>query len=302
MRVSTSQLFNRTISEIGKQNAELDRLQKQIASGSKILTPSDNPADATRIVELDRAISRNEQFIRNGDYAFNRLSQSETTLEAVDQSLDRVQGLMFGNYGSTYSSRVQLARQLRDELSIITDLANTRDTNGDYLYAGHDVNTKPFTVNAAGNVVYTGDNGKRNIQIAENRRIPDSNSGDEIFVNTGAGRSVFAMIESVIAELENPAATTASVAAVVDTATVDLATEKDNLTFVRNSIASRIGMIQTEQEINKQVNNTLTDQKASLHDVDMTEAILKLNQFQTSLQAAQQAFAKTQQLSLFNYI
>ena len=301
MRVSTSQLYATNLAGLNRQTSELANVQKQLASGNKIQTPSENPADATRIVDINRTIDRNAQFKSNGDYAFNRLQQSETTLDAVDSALSRVEGLIFSTLGQDASSRPQLARQLRDELSIITDLANTRDSNGDYLYAGHDVNIKPFD-NSGANVIYAGDNGQRSIQIAADRRLADGNSGQEVFENIGAGRSVFAIIEAVVSELENPAATSASVQTAIDTATPDLALAKDNLTIVRNSIASRMGMIKTEQEINIQMTEALKDQRSELNDIDYAEIAMKLNQLQTSLQAAQQTFVKTQQLSLFNFL
>ncbi len=303
MRVSTSQLFASNLAGIHRQNAELAKVQNQLASGTKIQTPSDDPAAATRIVDLNRMIDRNEQFKTNGDFAFNRLNQSETVLDAVDAAMSRIEGLVFSTLGQEASSRPQLASQLRDELSIITDLANTRDGNGDYLYAGFSTNQKPFDDSGA-NVVYNGGGAteKRNIQIAADRRVADGNSGQEVFEDTGAGRSIFAIVESVITELENGAATPASVSAVINAAAPDLTLAKENLTLVRNSIASRMGMINTEQDIAKQMNETLIDQRSELNDVDLAEIALKLNQLQTSLQAAQQTFVKTQELSLFNFI
>ncbi len=303
MRVSTSQLYASNLAGIHQQNAELAKVQNQLANGTKIQTPSDDPAAATRIVDLNRAIDRNEQFKTNGDFAFNRLNQSETVLDAVDSTLNRVEGLIFSGMGQDAKTRPQLASQLRDELSIITDLANTRDGNGDYLYAGFSTDQKPFDDSGA-NVVYNGGDAtqKRNIQIAADRRVADGNSGQEIFEDTGAGRSVFAIVEAVIIELENGAATPASISAVINTAAPDLTSAKENLELVRNSIASRMGMINTEQDIAKQMNETFKDQRSELNDVDLAEIALKLNQLQTSLQAAQQTFVKTQELSLFNFI
>ena len=303
MRVSTSQLYASNLAGINRQNAELAKVQNQLASGTKIQTPADDPAAATRIVDLNRMIDRNEQFKINGDFAFNRLNQSETTLDAVDSALNRVEGLIFSGMGQDTKTRPQLASQLKDELSIIVDLANTRDGNGDYLYAGFRTDTKPFDDTGA-NVVYNGGGAteKRNIQIAADRRVADGNSGQEVFVDTGAGRSVFAIVESVIAELENGAATPASISAVINTAAPDLTSAKENLELIRNSIASRMGMINTEQDIAKQMSETLKDQRSEINDVDLAEIAMKLNQLQTSLQAAQQTFVKTQELSLFNYI
>ena len=301
MRVSTSQLFASNLAGITRLNSELAKVQQQLATGTRIQTASEDPAAATQIVDLNRTIDRNEQFKINGDFASNRLSISETVLGAVDTEINRVEGLIIGAIGQDVNSRQQLGKQLRDELSVIVGLANTRDGNGDYLYAGHDVNTKPFDDSGA-NVTYTGDAGQRSIQIAADRRVTDGNSGEEVFENINGGRSLFRMIENIAAVLENPASTPAAIDAAISTATTDLILAKDNLTLVRNSIASRTGMINTEQEIGKQMNETLKDQRSELNDVDLAEVATRLNQLQTSLQAAQQTFVKTQELSLFNFI
>ena len=301
MRVSTSQLFASNLAGITRLNSELAKVQEQLATGTRIQTASEDPAAATQIVDLNRTIDRNEQFKINGDFASNRLSISETVLGAVGTEINRVEGLIIGAIGQDVNSRQQLGKQLRDELSVIVGLANTRDGNGDYLYAGHDVNTKPFDDSGA-NVTYTGDAGQRSIQIAADRRVTDGNSGEEVFENINGGRSLFRMIENIAAVLENPASTPAAIDAAISTATTDLILAKDNLTLVRNSIASRTGMINTEQEIGKQMNETLKDQRSELNDVDLAEVATRLNQLQTSLQAAQQTFVKTQELSLFNFI
>ncbi|MFK8068116.1 MAG: flagellar hook-associated protein FlgL [Gammaproteobacteria bacterium] len=301
MRVSTSQLYATNLAGLSKQNADIAKLQQQLGSGSKLLSPSDNPADATRLVNIDRAIDRNEQFKINGDFASNRLRQSETTLSAVADGVERINGLVFSSLAKDATSRAQLAVQLRDELSVITDLANTRDANGDYLYAGHDVNTEPFDDSGA-NVVYSGDANQRSIQIADGRRVSDGNSGEEIFENLNGGRSLFRMIEDFITVLENPLSTPTAIETANDTATTDLVAAKDKLTTVRNSIVSRIGMIENEQQINIQMTRILKDQRSEINDVDLTEIALQLQQLQVSLQAAQQTFVKVQELSLFNFI
>ena len=301
MRVSTSQFFASSLAGINRQTSDLSTLQKQLGTGSKILTPSDDPASATRIVDLDRMIDRNAQYQANGGFAFNRLNQSETILDTVDTALGHINALVFDATGKDASYRQQLAQQLRDELSIITGLANTQDSNGDYLYAGHDVKTKPFDDSGA-NVTYAGDAGQRFIQVSADRRVADGNSGEEIFENISGGRSLFRIVEDVATVLENPASTPAAVQAAVDIATTDLILAKDNLTIVRNSIASRMGLINTEEQISIHITEILKDQHSELHDINYAEVATQLNQLQVSLQAAQQAFARTQQLSLFNFI
>lgn len=385
MRISTSQFYNASMASLSRQNETLNTLQKQIATGSKVQRGADNPVDAARINELNRSLERHEQYQTNQTMAFNRLSQSETVLSAVDDAIERAKGLIYTSPVSDNSTRQQIAAQLKDELAIIADLANTRDGNGDYLYAGHQVDQQPYTTNLAGNIIHNGDEGHRQIQVADHRRVSDGDPGVAVFQtyqstpgtgNSGTGAlnsgrvtdasaltgndytitytaatntidvvdnttaanvysgtytagaeinfdgigitlngapadgdtftvseaSVFSTLEEIIATLENPAATPAAVRAAVTQAGDELQLEAENLTLVRNSIASRMGMIETEKGINVTFSNLMQDHLSDLNDVDLTEAVLKLQQFQTSLQAAQQTFAQSQQLSLFNYL
>ena len=49
-------------------------------------------------------------------------------------------------------------------------LANTRDYNGDYLFSGYRVTTRPFVQNTHGNVEFHGDRGSHQVQISETLR------------------------------------------------------------------------------------------------------------------------------------
>ncbi|MEM6639226.1 MAG: flagellar hook-associated protein FlgL [Pseudomonadota bacterium] len=71
---------------------------------------------------------------------------------------------------------------------------------------------------------------------------------------------------------------------------------------VRASVGSRLQVIDTQRETNADFELTLQTTRSELQDVDFAEAVSNLNQQLTSLQAAQQSFARIQGLSLFNVI
>ncbi len=54
--------------------------------------------------------------------------------------------------------------------------------------------------------------------------------------------------------------------------------------------------------MNDQLNLTLQRLRSTLEDVDLVSAITSLTQQTTALEAAQQAFVKVQNLTLFNFI
>ena len=99
-----------------EQQAALAKLQNQIALGTRVTTPADDPIAAVHILELQRAQSESEQFAKNSTLAKNRLNLEEQSMVDVGNVLTRVRELMVqaGNTGTLSNN---------DRLSISTELA-----------------------------------------------------------------------------------------------------------------------------------------------------------------------------------
>jgi flagellar hook-associated protein 3 FlgL len=172
--------------------AALDFTQKQISTGRRILTPSDDPIASARALEIRESIARLEQFDRNATIATNRLSQEESALSSVNNVLQRVRELAVqANNGSQSNETRRLiaveVRQLQDEL---VQLANQKDGNGAHLFAGNLEEVTPVTRSGA-SYSYNGDQGQRFIQIGENRQVADSDSGAAVFFSIRNGNGTF---------------------------------------------------------------------------------------------------------------
>ena len=75
-----------------------------------------------------------------------------------------------------------------------------------------------------------------------------------------------------------------------------------NIDNIRSDVGSRLNVIDREELVQLSFKRVLIDNLTSLEDIDIYEAITNLELSSTGLQAAQQSFAKIQNLSLFNYI
>jgi len=184
-RVSTSLLFDRGISSMLEQQAKLSRTQIQVASGKRILSPKDDPAGAAYALDLRTAISQTEQYQANADRASSRLELQESTLQSVDNLIPRikeltVQGL---NDTNTPGDRRAISQELRHINDQLMALANTKDSNGEYIFAGFDANTIPFDNPAEGTFTYAGDTGSRSLQISATRQIQDRENGFDVFMD-----------------------------------------------------------------------------------------------------------------------
>jgi flagellar hook-associated protein 3 FlgL len=311
------------------------------------------------------------------------------------------------NATNTASDKESIAQEMFQRLDEVLALANAKDANGDYLYAGFKAQTQAFTGSAAsGQFAYQGDQGQRLIQIGENRTVADNNAGAEVFFNlqdkNGNAEDMFSTLYGLATDLVNNkpakeevgltmameptdgqtvtlngityefestggvAAGNVSVAIAGDvntttnnlgtainteqglgntnvtanvinneiriiadtegagelnisappaglniTATVSIPlydrldqidTAIDRVLDVRAQIGARLNVIDSQNEINQDFLLSIKQTKSQVEDLDMAEAISRFNLQVVSLQAAQQAFVRVQNLSLFNQL
>ena len=297
MRVSTSQLFTQGISSILDQQSQAARSQMELSSGKRILSPSDDPSGMKTVLDLGKAIDLTTQYQRNADSAQARLGIEDSTLSSANDLLQRARELAVqGNNGSqTAESRKGIATEVRQLVDGMLSLANTKDANGEYLFAGYKTQQQPFTDNGAGGYTYTGDQGQRTVQVGPSRQVATSDSGSGVFMNVpGSSQSVFGTLYKMATDLE---ANTPTPATIDD---IDAAIK--NIANVRSRVGARLNAIDDQRNLN--ASNLLQFQQArsSVEDVDVAKAVSDLQKHLTGLQAAQQSYVKIQGLSLFNYL
>ena len=146
MRVSTNMIYDQGVIALQKQSAALLHTGQQIATGRKILTPSDDPVASARALDLSQSKSVNQQFITNQGYADDALKLVDGQLDGAGEIIQyaRERVLAAGNPALSPSDRQSIASDLRSQFDAMLAIANTRDANGDYLFAGYRSNTPPF--------------------------------------------------------------------------------------------------------------------------------------------------------------
>jgi flagellar hook-associated protein 3 FlgL len=195
MRISTGQIHTAALQSMQAAQTRLAKTQDQLATGKRVATPADDPISAVRILEVNRAKAQSAQFGSNSDIAKNRLGLEEQALADSNTALGRVRDLLLqaANTGTlSDSDRKSIAAELSSRGEELRDIANRQDGNGEYLFAGFSTLTRPFARNAAGTVVYSGDQGSRVLQVGPSQRIADSDSGFSLFMDIPEGNGTFA--------------------------------------------------------------------------------------------------------------
>ena len=185
LRISTQMISERAVSAMLEQQMKVSSTQLQLSSGRRAQSPSDDPAGAARILDLGSAIQRTRQYQSNGDRAQARLEREESVLVSVGNLLQRANELTIQGNNDVLgqADTASIAAEMSQLLDELLSLANTRDSNGEYLFSGFQSNTRPFSQNFGGGFNYDGDLGQRMLQISPDRQIADGNHGYEIFMD-----------------------------------------------------------------------------------------------------------------------
>lgn len=215
MRLSSLGFSMGSLSAMLEQQSALAKLQNQVALGTRVTSPADDPIAAVHILELQRAQSESEQFAKNSTLAKNRLSIEEQSMVDVGNVLTRVRELMVqaGNVGTlSNNDRLSIATELAARLDELQDVANRQDGNGEYLFSGYATKTQPFSGGDGTPISYVADQGARQLAISTTQRVADSHNGFDVFVDIPEGNGTF----STAVNMANTGSGSIDVGSVVD--------------------------------------------------------------------------------------
>lgn len=301
MRISTQQIYQRGVDSILDQQSKLFKTQLQLSSNQRFLSPADDPTAAAQVLGLNESISITEQYHTNASAAQARLTIEDSTLGSVTNALQRARELAVRANNDTLDAqeRTAIALEVRQVMDEVLSLANTKDSSGEYIFAGYQSQSTPFSHNGAGTFTFSGDQGQRQLQVGPSRQIAVGDSGLDVFMKidnaAGSGyQDVFTTLYTLATDLEANAPNTDRI--------TEIDNALDNVLGVQARIGARLNAIDREEQTNSAYSLQLQTTLSGVRDLDVVKAATDLNRQMVVLQAAQQSFVQVQGLSLFNYL
>ncbi|MCU4676427.1 flagellar hook-associated protein FlgL [Catenovulum sp. 2E275] len=194
MRLTTNMIYSRNLDGILESQKRLVRANDVLNQQTNILKPSDDPTGATKVVRFDEDLARLEQFSKNNISVKNSLSQQETIMTNINESLTKANSLVIqaGNGALGYADRKAIATEISLIKDEVLDLMNSKNAQGEYIFAGAKSDQPPFVLNSAGEFVYQGDENVKKVQVSETLKLDVGvpGSGLAIFEDTSARSSV----------------------------------------------------------------------------------------------------------------
>ncbi|HAT7799306.1 TPA: flagellar hook-associated protein FlgL [Legionella pneumophila] len=240
MRISTNQIYQRGLDNLLTQQERLARLQDQQASGIRVRTPSDDPVASAQIELIKQRISNIELLQNNRQAADSALRLEEGILSNTVNSLHRLREIQIqsGNPSFSEEDRKTLAVEAQALLNQLLDYANTKDSNGSYMFSGSKSLTQPVSLNLSGQYVYNGDNTQRFQAVTTSLLVAVNDTGDNVFMRIPSGNGRFAIRETV-----TPNTGTASVSSGSVINEAAFVPDNYTMTFALNSQGNLVVMV-----------------------------------------------------------
>lgn len=130
-------------------------------------------------------------------------------------------------------------------------------------------------------------------------------AGDEFVVEPSTDRDVFSTLQALLARLETPVGSESDRPGLhnaLGQMLVDLDRAIDHMIDLRAGIGARLRAVEDAAASNEAFEIQMTRELSDLRDLDYAEAISLLSQQLLQIDAAQKAFSRTQNLSLFRFL
>jgi flagellar hook-associated protein 3 FlgL len=127
-------------------------------------------------------------------------------------------------------------------------------------------------------------------------------AGDSFTVAPSGNQSLFTTVQNLISTVSGSPTSTTAMSNSITSQISSLDQALTNMSDVQASVGGRLNSITTQQSVQTSQQTQLQTSIASLQGLNLASAITELDQQNTTLQAAMQAYTMTQGLSLFKYI
>ena len=146
MRLSSAQLFNQSITSVLQKQTATSKILDQLSSGKKVNTAGDDPVASQGIDNLNQKNALVDQFMKNIDYATNRLAVTESKLGSAEDLTGSMREQVMRAINGTLSGteRQMIADEMKGSLEELLSIANSKDESGNYMFSGFSTDKEPF--------------------------------------------------------------------------------------------------------------------------------------------------------------
>ena len=312
MRATQTTTYRSLQAFLDRTSDKLQSLQLQAATGKRINRPSDDPTAISPVLSARTQIQTSDRYVETIETGLDRIDNMDGYLDSIENTLVRIKEISIASVNGIMSDQDLLtyADEVSQLRAALLDDSNAQ-VDGRYLFAGFSEKTEPFAaadpslpVSSTNPVVYAGDNGKLEFEIAPNELIGVNLTGNALMLgdadNDGVTDAGSVDIFALVTQLEEAlrAGDQMAVEGLID----PLETAADQVRSqrsIKGNVGSRLLVARDHME---QIKIDMEEYRSRFEDADILETITSLEQQQQSFQAALSVTGKVSELSILDYL
>lgn len=305
MRITSNVTANNSLYNLQQNRSKLDKLQELVSSGNNVNRPSDDPATARHLYDINDKIKAGEQYISNIDKATTWQKFTDVALEGMADTLMIAKDIVatITNGSTDPAIRQNVITQLTALKQQMVDIGNTQ-LGDQYIFGGANNAATPFSTVAP---YYSGDETALNVEVGSNTTQRMNIAGNQILTGStllvappeplpyGSTNILKAFDDLITAVNANDIAN-------IQAGAQALEFGSKQITDARSDVASRMIRLESAKKINENNKNTLETLFGNIQSVDYAKLGVELNQQKTAFEAALSTSAKVSQMSLLDYL
>lgn len=306
MRITNAQINAVMHQSMNGSSAEMAKLMQQMASGSRLTKPSDDPIASVRVLRLEREEAALTQYNSNIKSLSGNLSIAETNLTSASDAMLNVRDLLLWarNGTNTDAELKAMAGELENIEKTIVSFYNARDEEGRYRFSGT-LSDQPAIVfdEQTNSYQVTGNDQRRQVAVANGVLVDENVTLAQMFAgdpNAGFLTELHQVVSGLLDGSINSTSTG------LDARLGDLIGRLDD---THNRILAGVSELGGRQNTLTLLSNGNSDMSVvnqklvgDLSELDYAGASIDLANYQLSLQATQKTYLKLNDLSLFNLL
>ncbi len=307
IRVTGQTRSNNAIAYMQQQAARLAMYQDQVSSGVKIKVASDDPSNYASLIQAKAAGMRFDMYSETMSDATTDLNAGVSALgEATDVLTRAKQIAIEGADGSTDDTGFgALATEVDTLISRMTTAGNAQ-IDGKYIFSGTATGTPPFrasALDAQGHptaIAYDGSADRARVLIGPGQTADTKYVGSDVFQQAGgdAFQSLITLRDTLRDQTLAPGAKSQAISQIIGQ--VDAAQQAISGSVGEQS--SRLASLSALQSRLSDMKLSSAEQATNLEGTDIAEAVVRMQELQSSLEATMAVTAKLLDPTLLDFV
>ena len=309
MRIGDNFTYQLYVTQLSNLKVQMNQASEEVASGKKVMVPSDDPSSYAQNLQVLAEQSQNTQYGKNLSTLQTNGAYYDTAVNSIGNILGSIQQLAIEQTSSTVGSdsRTSAVSQVNDLIQQLATVGNTK-VGDTYIFGGTKSNNPAYTVDTSSGapvVTFTGSTAVGQVAVNNSTTVAAGISGQSIYTGTVNGQSVdiFQTLQTFASDLANKAnlSTTQQTAALQ----TDLGNINNCVELAGNDMAyvgtytKNIGNLITTTT---NANTALAQGSSSLVDADTAKVISDYSTLSTAYQAALYTMSKVESLNILQYL